>query len=310
MTDFILFNKTIAEDLIKNVFRTTHFDNLREFPYILAENDVGDPEKFLDYIDDRLNWLCFDLRAHEFITIEKEYIPIFNKDEVSDSEDSDEDSDDEEVQIIIPPTKFKDIPKFKSSLVPIKVKHHKLNLVKKKEKVEEKEDDIKLNLNYDEWTKKEDICSLDFTPEKVEKVEKKKEEKPKPKKTRMCPFGDKCKKFKKGTCNFAHDRSELVKKKKYTDSSDVLGNHFNLLFENLQKSKPKPKSKPKENISPLKTRMCRFKNKCNRPNCTFAHTIDEWNPIICSFDGRCKNDNCKFWHKKTETKEQLCIRIN
>ena len=56
--------------------------------------------------------------------------------------------------------------------------------------------------------------------------------------------------------------------------------------------------------------MCRFKDKCKRKNCTFAHTLDEWNPIVCSFDGRCKNGVCKFWHKKKETKEELCTRIN
>jgi hypothetical protein len=302
MTDFILFNKMIAEDLISSVFRTAYFDDLRKFPYILAEKDVGDPERFLDYIDQRLDWLCFDIRADEFITVEEEYIPVFDNNDESD----DESDDDEIAPLVIPPTKFKDIQELTSSPTVFKVKPIKLNVIKR-EKVEEeeknKEPEKAVQLDYDTWTKKSDVCKIDFD---IEKEEKKivKFEKSKPLKTRMCPFGDKCKKFKKGCCNFAHNRNELVRRKRYTNSSDVLGNHLNLLFKDLPKPKPKPRP------TPVKTRMCTYKGKCKKNNCTFAHTLDEWNPIVCSFDGRCKNDECKFWHKKTETKKELNKRLN
>lgn len=80
---------------------------------------------------------------------------------------------------------------------------------------------------------------------------------------------------------------------------------------------PKPQEgdeagkKPNEEFK--NTRMCSFLDKCKRKDCTFAHTLDEYNPVECRFQLKCKsvdvngNYTCRFKHKD-ETKEAYLSR--
>ena len=302
----------IAEDIISSLFSSKCLGDFRESPIVLSVLDVGDPEQFVDYIDDRLDWLCLDISSDECIIIEDEYIPIFEEDsdEGSEGEEEEEGEGEREDKYSLPIiTRFKDITENIPIFTAMKVKCLKLNVLKKEreeKKKEEEEDKKHVELDIDKWTQKQEICSVDFDIPRIEKPIEKPQKKSF-KKTRMCPHLDTCKKGK--NCRFAHSRSELVIRKRWTDSNDILSNHFNVLFKDLPKSKPKPEpTKPVFNSS--KTKMCKWKEKCRKKcSCNFAHTFEEWNPIPCSFDGRCKNKQCKFWHKKTETKEQLYQRL-
>ena len=83
----------------------------------------------------------------------------------------------------------------------------------------------------------------------------------------------------------------------------------------FQEKKSEP-SQPKRTPMPedvkqsyLNTRMCDFAKNCKRKMCTFAHTIEEFSPMMCNFDRRCRNrDTCRFKHSD-ETKEEFIVRL-
>lgn len=70
-------------------------------------------------------------------------------------------------------------------------------------------------------------------------------------------------------------------------------------------------AQPDRSQSFKNTKMCKNKGDCRRrPNCTFAHSLEEFNPIECRFQGRCKTPNtCTFKHH-FETKEVYLQRLN
>ena len=49
-------------------------------------------------------------------------------------------------------------------------------------------------------------------------------------------------------------------------------------------------------------------NKCRRPNCTYAHTMENWKPRPCRFQSSCRSiDTCPFKHE-AETRESYYER--
>ena len=68
-------------------------------------------------------------------------------------------------------------------------------------------------------------------------------------------------------------------------------------------------SQPIEKSEEFKyTRMCVFAKTCKRSNCSFAHSIEQFNPVECRFQDRCKTkETCRFRHA-SETKEQFLAR--
>lgn len=56
-----------------------------------------------------------------------------------------------------------------------------------------------------------------------------------------------------------------------------------------------------------KTKMCKFR-RCKKPECTFAHSIDELVPKECFFKERCKIRTCHFLHPG-ETKQDYLNKI-
>jgi hypothetical protein len=63
-----------------------------------------------------------------------------------------------------------------------------------------------------------------------------------------------------------------------------------------------------EDFRPVRTKMCKFAEKCTRSVCTFAHTLDEWSPPVCRFQSKC-NLSCHRYHRKYETKAQYLERL-
>lgn len=57
------------------------------------------------------------------------------------------------------------------------------------------------------------------------------------------------------------------------------------------------------------TKMCNAGKDCKRrPECNYAHSMDEFNPVTCKFQSRCKNvAECNFKHD-FETKEAFLAR--
>jgi hypothetical protein len=48
-----------------------------------------------------------------------------------------------------------------------------------------------------------------------------------------------------------------------------------------------------------KTKICRFGSKCNKKECTFAHTPEELVVKVCNWGRNCKNDYCTYFHGTT-----------
>ena len=73
-----------------------------------------------------------------------------------------------------------------------------------------------------------------------------------------------------------------------------------------QDKSPRHKQEP----SLGKTKFCKYKlqNKCSNRRCTFAHTMEEFNPIKCSYGLDCSHKSCTFIHP-SETIIQYFNRI-
>lgn len=72
-----------------------------------------------------------------------------------------------------------------------------------------------------------------------------------------------------------------------------------------------PPSKREDKPQVLKnTKMCKNGEQCNRrASCTFAHTLEEFNPIPCRFQKNCNQKlTCSFKHE-FESKEEYISRI-
>ncbi len=78
--------------------------------------------------------------------------------------------------------------------------------------------------------------------------------------------------------------------------------------------KPRLLPNPKKEEKPVflkNTKMCKNGEMCNRRNnCTFAHTMEEFNPISCRFQDRCNQKlTCSFKHD-SESKEDYLMRLS
>lgn len=58
----------------------------------------------------------------------------------------------------------------------------------------------------------------------------------------------------------------------------------------------------------VKTRMCNFAERCRRPECDYAHTLEEYSPIECKFR-TCRKPECRFYHPSTESKSEFLVRF-
>lgn len=140
--------------------------------------------------------------------------------------------------------------------------------------------------------------------------------------TRLCRYLKNC---SKAECTYAHslDEWEPIRCRggdnctsvecTYMHPKETKMDCFNKMFPNhIQKSDAVPVQKRL-----VCTQICKFANPfknemaCSKMNrgCKFAHTIDEWNPIICKFGEKCRSQStCKFYHN-SETKEKYYQRI-
>lgn len=57
----------------------------------------------------------------------------------------------------------------------------------------------------------------------------------------------------------------------------------------------------------VKTKMCKYR-RCKKPQCMFAHTIDELIPKECFFKDKCRVRTCHFMHPG-ETKQDYLNKI-
>jgi len=63
-------------------------------------------------------------------------------------------------------------------------------------------------------------------------------------------------------------------------------------------------------IDNTKSAFCKFGEKCVKGvDCTYAHNLDEFKPIVCLFD-ECKRPNCYRYHLLKESLVEYCQRMN
>lgn len=65
--------------------------------------------------------------------------------------------------------------------------------------------------------------------------------------------------------------------------------------------------------SKIKTRFCKYGEKCNKKaTCTYAHTKEEKVVGMCKYDDKCRRLNCDFKHTEYSFSEwvQYCIDNN
>jgi hypothetical protein len=92
-------------------------------------------------------------------------------------------------------------------------------------------------------------------------------------------------------------------------------------FTVVQKKSPKrsppeetrspPKAAVPQDVSALKnTRMCNYMGNCRKKEgCSFAHSLEEWQPPTCRFQENCKHKaTCNFKHA-SETKNDFLARL-
>lgn len=111
-----------------------------------------------------------------------------------------------------------------------------------------------------------------------------------------CKFGDDCP-LKNATCTYAHNKTELrvtCCEKHLTlkfpstcslfhSNAELLDDYYVRVFTRTTK------------ISPF-TQLCRFGQKCRKPNCYFAHSHKELCFKMCSRGQKCNRNMCCFIH--------------
>jgi len=92
------------------------------------------------------------------------------------------------------------------------------------------------------------------------------------------------------------------------------------IYKNSLTNEFKTFTKKKKTSSPKKHIICKFGSSCkhhaSQSGCVFAHSLDEWCPIVCRHGDNCwnfgpnsKNKNtCYHFHPKSETKVQYYKR--
>lgn len=112
-----------------------------------------------------------------------------------------------------------------------------------------------------------------------------------------------------------------VLKPKSVPEKDVSDEEMVRVLSKHSPKRPPVKTSPEKEQAPhvvmptpqpnQKTRMCKFASNCRRSNCMFAHTLNEFSPLICRFKDGCKfGKTCRYFHPGSETKEFYISRCN
>ena len=315
---FETYNLNLIDDIIKTVWYTSDLKNLYHNPIILQEEDVGHTNNFLQHLQEKLLDLCLQILPKDFVVIEKKQKVVFYNDSGSDLDDSDYESDHEPS----PSRIFLETLPEEKKIVIFKVKScikkfEKLSIMKesfktKEMKKEEEEEEKKCLVIENEWTSPTHFCDVSFEKEIINESFSNLPE-INIKTPKIIPDFDSH--FKRKT------------RKRPTSSTNVLSTIFN--FE-LSKQKDVKPVKPKTSVTPKTddfifvkkksntpkhtpkhnnkhTKLCIYKDKgCSRHKkgcCNFAHSFEEWNPIVCNFGNKCKKfPKCSFFHPDKETK--------
>jgi hypothetical protein len=195
----------------------------------------------------------------------------------------------------------------------------------KVQKVEKKENPwgVKVQVEKVEIGKeKQEEQSWTVVKRKEEKKVEMKEEKSEMKKSRFCNTFLKGEKCERRCCGFAHSESEIHPVACSYHSNCKKGDcYFIHPEENVKMYCDRMLGRKVEKVVKIEkvhhdetkcTRYCRNVlkfGKCNRSECTFAHTMEQYNPVKCDFGKGCKKQGCTFIHPH-ETKESHCKRVN
>tara|TARA_B100000131_G_C18047289_1_gene584921 strand:- start:174 stop:1106 length:933 start_codon:yes stop_codon:yes gene_type:complete len=300
---FETYNLSLIDDIVRTVWNSSDIKEFYYNPIILQEEDVGHIDNFLLELEKKLLYLCLQILPKDFIIIEKTKKAVFYDDSGSDY-DSDNDYNSDNELPITPPIFLDTLPEEKK-LVIFKVKktmkkYEKLSILKesfktKEMKKEEEKPQKVLNIQ-NEWKSQSHFCDISFDKNDNDHIFSNLPEIKKPQINTKLNFEG----------NFKRRN-----KKQPTLATNVLSTIFNM---ELTKIKPKnnckkiTKEKQKNSEKNIKcTKLCIFREKgCSKHKkgcCNFAHTFEEWNPVICNFNSKCKKyPKCTFFHPKKETK--------
>jgi len=308
---FGTYNLALIDDIIKTVWYTSDIKNLYHNPIILQEEDVGHIDNFILHLEQKLLDLCLQILPKDFIIIEKTKKAVFYDDSGSEYESENE----SENELPVTPPLFLDTLPEETRLVIFKVKktikkYQKLSIMressKTKEMKKEEEKPQKVLVIENEWKSPTHFCDISFDNQENDQIF---DNLPKMKKSKVSPVFSFEGNFKR-----RH-------KKNPTSSTNVLSTIFD-----MELNKIKPQKDTTENFIKVKsnkdntqkkiikcTKLCNFREKgCSKHKkgcCNFAHTFDEWNPVICNFDGKCKKyPKCTFFHPKKESKSEYYNR--
>lgn len=125
-------------------------------------------------------------------------------------------------------------------------------------------------------------------------------------KSKFCRYSP-CKNDK---CNFAHNMQEF--KPPHCLYEEFCPNKNCQMFhpsENVNEYMKRVNIIPPVQKTLERTKFCRH-NPCTNEKCTFAHTIEEYNPPPCVYKNFCKNVKCTLFHIGRETLEEYMKKYN
>lgn len=126
-------------------------------------------------------------------------------------------------------------------------------------------------------------------------------------KTQMCIL----KRCYRRNCWFAHSLKELNPPKCVYNTLCNKGDScfFIHMYETKQEYIKRLGLSERKRENNKLSKLCSFKNKCERVGCTYAHSLEEIVPIPCIFGNKCKILNyCEYMHP-CETKKGYIHRV-
>jgi hypothetical protein len=115
---------------------------------------------------------------------------------------------------------------------------------------------------------------------------------------------------KNGSCQFAHSMEEFKPPRcLYEEFCNTKNCQMFHPSETIQEYMKRVHIIPPASKTLERTKFCRH-NPCNNDKCTFAHTIEEYNPPQCVYKQSCRNKNCTLFHKGRETVEEFMKKYN